>query len=73
METPWEAVLLTDHIDKENNILFAMADDRLSTETQEKLFEGYAKIEASRIGAGRHEEFHALLHKRGDVYLKKGT
>jgi len=28
METPWEAVLLTDHIDKENNILFAMADDR---------------------------------------------
>ena len=65
--------LLTDHIDKENNILFAMADDRLSTETQEKLFEGFEKIEASRIGPGKHEEFHELLHKLRDVYLEKGT
>jgi hemerythrin-like domain-containing protein len=62
--------LLTDHIDKENNILFAMADDRLSAEAQEKLFEGFENIEASRIGAGKHEEFHNLLHKLGDVYLK---
>jgi hemerythrin-like domain-containing protein len=62
--------LLTDHIDKENNILFAMADDRLSPETQEELSEGFEKIEESRIGAGKHEEFHALLHKLGDRYLK---
>ena len=65
--------LLTDHIDKENNILFAMADDRLSTETQEKLYEGFEKIEASRIGPGKYEEFHALLHKLRGVYLEKGT
>jgi hemerythrin-like domain-containing protein len=63
--------LLTDHIDKENNILFAMADDRLSEKAQEELFDGFEKIEASRIGAGKHEEFHALLHKLSDLYLKK--
>lgn len=63
--------LLTDHIDKENNILFAMADDRLSEKVQDELFEGFEKIEASRIGAGKHESFHALLHNLRDLYLKK--
>ncbi len=63
--------LLADHIDKENNILFAMADDRLTEKTQDELFEGFEKIEASRIGAGKHEAFHALLHTLGDLYLKK--
>ncbi len=63
--------LLTDHIEKENNILFAMADDRLSEEAQDELFDGFEKIEASRIGAGKHEEFHVLLHKLSDLYLKK--
>lgn len=62
--------LLTDHIDKENNILFAMADDRLSEKAQEELLDGFEKIEESRIGAGKHEEFHALLHKLRDLYLK---
>ncbi len=62
--------LLTDHIDKENNILFAMADDRLSAEAQEELSEGFEKIEESRIGAGKHESFHALLHTLSELYLK---
>lgn len=61
--------LLTDHIDKENNILFAMADDRLSEKAQEELLEGFEKIEESRIGAGKHEEFHTLLHKLKGLYL----
>jgi hemerythrin-like domain-containing protein len=58
--------LLTDHIDKENNILFAMADDRLSEKAQEELFE---KIETARIGTGKHQEFHDLLHHLSDIYL----
>ena len=61
--------LLTDHIDKENNILFAMADDRLSEKAQEELFEGFEKIETARIGTGKHEEFHHLLHHLSDIYL----
>jgi len=63
--------LLTEHIEKENNILFAMADDRLSEKDQEALFDGFEKIEESRIGAGKHEEFHALMHKLDDLYLKR--
>lgn len=61
--------LLTEHIDKENNVLFAMADDRLSEKAQEDLFEGFEQIEGSRIGAGKHEEFHALLEKLSGLYL----
>lgn len=61
--------LLTDHIDKENNILFAMADDRLSEKAQEELFEGFEKIETARIGTGKHQEFHNLLHHLSDIYL----
>lgn len=61
--------LLAEHIEKENNILFAMADDRLSQKAQEVLFEEFEKIEKSRIGAGKHEEFHALMHKLDDIYL----
>jgi hypothetical protein len=47
-----------------------MADDRLSPETQDKLLEGFEKIEASRIGTGKHEEFHVLLHQLSEIYLK---
>ena len=61
--------LLTNHIDKENNILFAMADDRLSEKAQEELFEGFEKIETARIGTGKHQEFHDLLHHLSDIYL----
>ncbi len=61
--------LLTDHIDKENKILFAMADDRLSPEKQNELFDGFEKIESSRVGPGKHEEFHALLTGLREIYL----
>jgi hemerythrin-like domain-containing protein len=47
--------LLNDHIEKENNILFATADDRLSEKTQDELFDGFEKIEEMMIGAGKHE------------------
>jgi len=63
--------LLADHIDKENNILFAMADERLAPETQEELLEGFERIEKARIGAGKHEAFHALLQKLSDLYLER--
>ncbi len=62
--------LLKDHIERENNVLFPMADSRLSEERQDELFEGFEKIEEERIGAGRHEEFHHLLEKLSGIYLK---
>lgn len=62
--------LLTQHIEKENNILFAMADRVLSKEAQDELEEGFEKLEVERIGLGKHEEFHGLLHQLKKTYLK---
>jgi hemerythrin-like domain-containing protein len=62
--------LLRDHIEKENNVLFVMADRRLSEKNQEELLVGFEKIEAERIGVGKHEEFHGLLETLSGIYLK---
>jgi hemerythrin-like domain-containing protein len=61
--------LLRDHIEKENNVLFVMADSLLSERSQDELFEGFEKIEKDRIGVGKHEEFHRLLKKLSGIYL----
>jgi hemerythrin-like domain-containing protein len=62
--------LLKNHIEKENNVLFAMADNHLSEGRQDELFEGFERIEVERIGVGKHEEFHGLLKKLSETYLK---
>ncbi len=62
--------LLTQHIEKENNILFPMGDRVLSKKKQEKLVEGFEKLEREKIGAGTHETFHQLLHQLQEIYLK---
>ena len=62
--------LLTQHIKKEDNVLFPMGEKVLSKETQQDLVEGFEKIEVERIGEGTHEEFHKLLHQLRDIYLK---
>lgn len=61
--------LLKDHIEMENNVLFAVADNRLSEKEQDELFEGFEKIEEERIGVGRHEAFHTLLKMLSGIYL----
>lgn len=61
--------LLDPHIDKENSILFPMADKSLSEEKQKELEVGFENIEENVIGAGRHEELHAMIHKLKEKYL----
>jgi hemerythrin-like domain-containing protein len=61
--------LLSNHIEKENDVLFVMADDHLSERMQHELLEGFEKIEEERIGIGKHEEFHVLLEKLSRIYL----
>jgi hemerythrin-like domain-containing protein len=63
--------LLRDHIKKENNILFVMADNSLSEKRQDELFEGFERIEEERIGLGKHEEFHGLLKNLSGIYLNQ--
>ncbi|MCF8068067.1 MAG: hemerythrin domain-containing protein [Desulfobacterales bacterium] len=61
--------LLTQHIAKENTILFPMADAKLDSKKDTELFEAFEQLERERIGVGKHEEFHVLLDQLQNKYL----
>ena len=61
--------LLTQHIAKENTVLFPMADAKLNSNNDTELFEAFEQLERKRIGVGKHDEFHALLDQLQDTYL----
>ena len=62
--------LLNQHIDKENNVLFPMAERQLSEATLAELSKGFDRIEEQKIGVGKHEEFHQMIDQLERVYLK---
>ena len=66
------AALLRQHIDKENQILFMLADRLLSPDEQEELVQGFERIETEKIGAGTHERLHALMKQLSSVLLPCG-
>jgi hemerythrin-like domain-containing protein len=55
------ASLLRAHINKENNILFAMAERLLSDAEQTELAEAFERLEVDQIGAGTHERLHSSM------------
>jgi hemerythrin-like domain-containing protein len=59
--------LLRNHIDKENNILFRMADNVLNNEEQQSLLTQFGEVEAK---AGRQviEEYVSQIHKLSKIY-----
>lgn len=57
------AGLLRAHIDKENNILFVMAENMLTPDEQKELAAGFDRIEIEKMGAGTHERLHAKMEK----------
>jgi hemerythrin-like domain-containing protein len=61
--------LLWNHIDKEDHVLFMMADQRLNPAAQKDLLEGFDRVEREETGEGVHEKYHALLHRMRDAYL----
>ncbi len=61
--------LLRDHMDKEDNILYMIADAHLSAKIQKELLEKFEIVENEKIGLGKHEEFHKMLNKLQKVYL----
>ena len=62
--------LLTQHIEKEDNVLFPMAEKRLDAGTDATLYESFEQLEHERIGEGKHEEFHSLLTMLEQEYLR---
>lgn len=55
------ADLLQAHIEKENTVLFPMAEKLLSATQLGELYESFENHEATVVGQGRHEQLHALL------------
>ena len=55
--------LLRNHIAKENNVLFMMADRLLDDKKQDELFAKFENHEETVIGHGVHEELHAKIHE----------
>lgn len=62
--------LLSQHIQKEDNILFQMADIHIPEEKQQKLLIEFERLEEEKIGKGKHEEFHKLLEELKKIYLE---
>ena len=60
--------LIDRHIEKENNDLFAEAEECLSDIRDAELYEAFERIEQEEVGEGRHEEFHALLKELSEIY-----
>ena len=55
--------LLQAHIEKENKVLFPMADRILSDNDQKDLEEAFEIVEKIETGEGVHEKYHQLAHK----------
>jgi len=55
--------LLSQHILKENNVLFGMADRALSPAEQSSLLNGFEILEVEKMGAGTHERLHRVMDR----------
>lgn len=62
--------LLNDHIYKEEEVLYPLADDHISIQKQEELLQEFDRAERDKIGPGKHEELHKLLRELQAVYLE---
>lgn len=60
---------LRQHIQKENNVLFPMAERVTPQSKQEEISQEFEKFEREKIGVGRHEAFHSLMDKLSKIYL----
>ncbi len=57
--------LLREHIKKENEILFVIADQVLTPDDQIELQQAFDRVEAEEMGEGTHERYHQLAHELG--------
>lgn len=57
------ATLLRQHIRKEDNVLFPMANKVIPAAEYEQVFEGFEQVEHEETGEGVHEKYLALAEK----------
>jgi hemerythrin-like domain-containing protein len=63
------AELLTEHIAKENDVLFNIADGALSDEEHEEVAEAFRNFEESVVGRQAMQEFQAAVETLASKYL----
>ncbi len=59
---------LSAHIEKENKVLFPLAEKLMTSEIDKHLVNQFFDIERDRVGAGKHEAYHAMLHRLKSKY-----
>ncbi|MCG3134645.1 MAG: hypothetical protein HMLKMBBP_01961 [Planctomycetes bacterium] len=60
--------LLRDHIAKEEQVLFPMAESVLPPAVQAEVFAAFAQRETGHMGAGTHERYLAMAERLGAKY-----
>ncbi len=65
--------LLRAHIQKEDRILFPMADRFLNNEDQKALLAEFARVESDHMGAGTHERYLKIAETLAAKYGVKAT
>jgi len=63
------STLMQTHILKEENVLFVLANQRLSVPKQEEILAKFGQIEEEVVGHGIHEKFHQLLDQLKAKYI----
>ena len=61
--------LLIQHMDIEDNVLYPIAEKRLSLEMQEQLLREFDDFELRAIGIEKHEAYHKMIERLRDTYL----
>ena len=64
--------LLSNHISKENNVLFRMADSMIPPSQDAALVAAYEEHEAKVAGPGEHERFHGVIDALEKAYPGTG-
>ncbi|GAB4290893.1 MAG: hemerythrin domain-containing protein [Myxococcota bacterium] len=60
--------LLRSHIQKEDQILYPMADRVFSESDQNSLAESFDRVEKEDMGSGTHEKYHAIADKLAEEF-----
>jgi hemerythrin-like domain-containing protein len=62
--------LLTNHIYKEDNILYPMAEMHISKEKQDELLKEFETVDTEKIGLDKQKELTDILHNLINSYLE---
>ncbi|MDK2948543.1 MAG: hypothetical protein PWQ63_1703 [Methanolobus sp.] len=61
--------LLAQHFDKENKVLFTMAEKKLSAKENQELFEEFEVLVKEKVGMDKYKQLDEMLHQLADIYL----